>query len=207
MWGIWSVIGGGLVGSGATYLLTWVRERRRTNDAYRTPQREAIANILEATYELTLRIQTMRDVFEELAKQREGKPYREISDAELDDVATQANRAVLGVGHAFNVGRLTIVDADCYEAMGEAFNNFTGVEKALKGVGEMEPTPDNMRQKLTDMMSFVRGLNEDVFKLVKAGQQHLSPVQTWRNRRKRAEVRKRLEEKYFQPRQDVRTRF
>lgn len=197
------MIGGGLVGSGATYVLTWVREHRRTNDAYRAPQRQAVADILEATYELTLRVHAFKDVLEELTKQAEGKPYRRISDGELEEVSAQTNRAVLGVGHAFNVGRLTIVDADCYQAMGEAFNNFAGFQKSLKGVGDIEPTPENMRAKVAAVVSHTRGLNDDVFKLVKAGQKHLSPVQTWRNKRQREEVRKKLEGKYFDLAQDL----
>lgn len=199
---IWPVIGGGLVGSFLTWLLTFVRERRRTNDAYRAPQRIAIGEIVEATYELTLRVHAFRDINEELLTET-----RDISDTELNDVSSQTTRAILGLGRAFHVGRLTIVDAECYEAMGEAFNNFAEVQRALRGVGEVEPTADNMRVKVAEIVEFTRGLNDDVFILVKAGQKHLSPVQTWRNRRQRAEVRKRLEAKYFEPLQDLGATF
>jgi len=48
-----------------------------------------------------------------------------------------------------------------------------------------------------ELRARTRKLNEDIFALVKAGQDNLSPVQTWRNKRKRAEVKKRLEATYF----------
>jgi len=200
---ILNVICAGIAGSGLTYGLTWVRERRRTNDAYRAPQRVVIGDIVAATHELTLRVYAFRDVNEELAKESEGKEFRKISDAELDEVSDQTNRALLDVGRAFHVGRLTIVDAECYEAMGEAFNNFAKLQTALQGVGEVTPTADNMREKTASVVSFTEGLNRDVVALVEAGQKHLSPVQTWRNKRRREEVRKRLEATYFEPLQKL----
>jgi integrase len=42
------IVGGGIAGSSLTYALAWLRERRRTTDAYRAPQREAVAKILSA---------------------------------------------------------------------------------------------------------------------------------------------------------------
>jgi hypothetical protein len=106
---------------------------------------------------------------------------------------------MLGVGRAFHVGRLTIVDAECFEAMGEAFNNFGKLRTELQGVRELAPTADNMREKVASIVSFTEGLNRDVVALVQAGQKDLSPVQSWRNKRRREEVRKRLEAKYFEP--------
>ncbi len=200
---ILTVIGGGIAGSALTYGLTWVREHRRTNDAYRAPQRVAIADIVEATYELTLRIYAFRDVCEELAKESEGKTFRQIPDAEQEDVSHQAKRALLGVGRAFHAGRLTVVDADCYEAMGEAFNNFAKLQAALEGTAELTPTPDNMRDKLRSIVSSTEALNKDVVRLVYAGQKRLSPVQTWWNKRRRTKVRKRLEAKYFDPSRNI----
>jgi hypothetical protein len=200
---ILTVIGGGIAGSALTYVSTWVRERRRTNDAYRAPQRVAIADIVEATYELTLRIQAFRDVCEELTKESEGKAFREIPGAKQEEVSDQTQRALLGVGRAFHVGRLTVVDAECYEAMGEAFNNFAKLRSALQGTAELTPTPDNMRESVRSIVWSTEELNADVVKLVFVGQKRLSPVQTWSNRRRRAEVRKRLEAKYFDPSENI----
>lgn len=199
---IWSLVVSGVIGSGITYLFSWVRESRRTKDAYRTPQRVAIGDIVEATYELTLRIHAVRDVFEESAT-----GLRDVPDAELNEVYSQMSRALFGVGRAFHIGRLTVVDAECYEAMGEAFNNFAMLQRDLQNVADIEPTADNMREKVKSMVSRIRGLNEDVFALVQAGQKSLSPVQTWRNRRKRKDVRERLEAKHFGSVGDLGARF
>ena len=95
---ILTVIGAGIAGSALTYGLTWLRESRRTKDANRAPQRAAIAEIVEATYELTLRVFAFRDAREERARQSEGKTFRRVSDAELEELTNQAQRALFGVG-------------------------------------------------------------------------------------------------------------
>lgn len=48
-------VAGGFFGAAVTFGLTWVRERRRTLDAYRAPQRQAIGDIVAATHEFMLR--------------------------------------------------------------------------------------------------------------------------------------------------------
>jgi hypothetical protein len=131
---ILTVIGAGIAGSALTYALTWLRESRRTKDSNRAPQRAAIAEIVEATYELTLRVFAFRDACEERARQSEDKTFRRVSDAELEELTKQAQRALFGVGRAFHIGRMTVVDADCYEAMAAAFNNFSKLQGALEGV-------------------------------------------------------------------------
>jgi hypothetical protein len=64
---ILTVIGAGIAGSALTYGLAWLRESRRTKDANRAPQRAAIGEIVEATYELTLRVFAFRDACDETA--------------------------------------------------------------------------------------------------------------------------------------------
>jgi hypothetical protein len=189
--GILSVIGGG----GVSYGLTWRRENRRTEDAYRTPQREAIAGILSAGYELQLAVQAVSEMHELVTGWQQGTVSQETADTAVDNIGDQAQRAVLGVATAFNVGRITIVDAEGYEAMGRAFNEFVNVQDALGKIGP--PTATNMGGHVEELRARTRKLNEDIFALVKAGQDNLSPVQTWRNKRKRAEVKKRLEAEYF----------
>jgi hypothetical protein len=46
---------------------------------------------------------------------------------------------------------------------------------------------------------FAHQLNIDVADLVVKGHDRVSPVQSWRNKRRRKEVRARLEAKYFKP--------
>jgi len=197
---ILTVIGAGVAGSGLTYVLAWLRESRRTVDANRAPQRAAIAEIVEATYELTLRVFAFRDVCEARVRQSEGKAFRRVSDTELEDLTNQVKRALFGVGRAFHIGRMTIVDADCYEAMAAAFNNFSKLQVAMEGVAVMAPTTPAMRDGMASVVLFTGGLNRGTVMLVKAGQKRLAPVQTWRNRWRREEVRQRLEAKYFLPR-------
>jgi len=48
-------VGGGVFGAAVTSGLTWVRERRRTLDAYHAPQRQAIGDIVADTHELMVR--------------------------------------------------------------------------------------------------------------------------------------------------------
>jgi hypothetical protein len=197
---ILTVIGAGIAGSALTYALTWLRESRRSKDANRAPQRAAIAEIVEATYELTLRVFAFRDACEERARQGEGETFRRVSDAELEELTNQARRALFGVGRAFHIGRMTVVDAECYEAMAAAFNNFSKLQETLEGVAEMAPTAPNMREKMASIVLFTGGLNRGTVMLVKAAQKRLSPVQTWWNKWRREEVRQRLEAKYFLPR-------
>jgi hypothetical protein len=197
---ILTVVGAGIAGSALTYGLTWLRESRRTKDGYRAPQRAAIGEIVEATHELTQRVFAFRDACEERVRQSEGKTFRKISDAELKEATNEAKRALFGVGRAFHIGRLTVVDAECYEAMGVAFNNFSKLEGALEGIAELAPTAADMREKMASIVLFTGVLNRDMVMLVKAGQKRLSPVQTWWNKWRRVEVRKQLDARHFQPR-------
>jgi hypothetical protein len=193
-----SVFGGGVAGSGLTYGLTWLRERRRTTDAYRAPQREAVAKILSSGYELQLAVNRSCEAFDLAADWQEGKVSRARANLALDSVGNQISEALVsGVGLAFNVGRITIVDAECYDAMGRAFNEFAKLKEALRGVGELEPTAANLRPLTESIRTYARKLNDDIFTLVTAAQENLSPVQSWRNKRKRADVKKRLQAEYF----------
>jgi hypothetical protein len=134
------VICGGIAGSLVTYGLTWVRERRRNDGAYRAPQRIAIGDIVAATHELTLHVHAFRDVCDEFTRRTEGREFREISEAELNEVSNQTRRALLGVGRAFHVGRLTIVDAECFEAMGMRSATSPSSRPCCRGSGNRRPT-------------------------------------------------------------------
>lgn len=54
-----------------------------------------------------------------------------------------------------------------------------------------------MRPYAASLGTCTRKLNEDIFALVTAAPDNLSPVQTWRNKRMCAEVKKRLGAEYF----------
>lgn len=89
-----------------------------------------------------------------------------------------------------HVGELTIVDAECCQAMAEAFNDFGMLRAALQGAGEPAAGAGKVRESV---MEYTERLDRDVVALVGSGQKHLSPVQTWRNKRRREEARKRLD--------------
>jgi hypothetical protein len=194
---ILNAVGGGFAGGALTWGLTWLREHRRTTDAYRAPQREAIAGIVAAGYDLQLAVQATCEAFEIAADWEESKIPQQIANLHIDNLGDRPQRALLNIGTAFNVGRITVADAECYEAMGKAFNNFAQLQEELKGVGKVEPIAANLRPRITSMRTYTTDLNKDIFALVRAAQKHLAPVQTWRNKRKRTEVRKRLEATYF----------
>ena len=188
---ILSIVGGGIAGSALTYGLTWLRERRRTTDAYRAPQREAVAKILSAGYELELAVNAACAAYDLAADWKEGKASRASANAALNESGGGISQSlVLGVGLAFNVGRITIVDADCYDAMGRAFNEFAGLKEAISGVKDLNENsaPAELRALTDSIRTFTRKLNEDIFELVLAAKRNLSPVQTWRNKHHRKKV-------------------
>src|ERR1700739_1905822 len=109
-------IGGGAMGAALTFGLTLPRERRRSFDAYRAPQRQAIGDILTATHEYMVRELEQRMVMGDLVEQV--RPDQHIVGPEQAEAARRAlGSAVLAVERAFAIGTLTIVDAPCWEAM------------------------------------------------------------------------------------------
>jgi hypothetical protein len=51
----------------------------------------------------------------------------------------------------------------------------------LEGVGELTPTPENIRPRIDSIKSFSLELNRDVAAVVRAGQKAPSSLQTWLN--------------------------
>jgi hypothetical protein len=194
---ILQIIGGGAVGASLAYALSWWRERRRTKDAYRAPQREAIGGIIAATHELLLAETDFRQAISELANDARGQLARKFTDEQLDTVTREFNRTALGVDRAFQVGRLTIVEAACYEKMGVAYNRFVQIKNAFGDVLGNQ-TVDNLDVATSRMNDYARQLNRDVADLVLVSHTRVSPVQSVRNRFLRRGVRRRLEAKFFQ---------
>lgn len=217
-----AIIIGGVVGSALTYALTWFREHRRTTDAYRAPQRQAIGGIITATCELLLRDSDLREAMTDLVNQglaqpgqfgdrlewlmTERHPMREVQPQppvtqplplleHLEAVASGMNRAVLGVDRAFRVGRLTIVDPRCYEAMAVAYNEFLGLKGAF---GDRPESADDMARMTADIHRYAKQLDGHVDDLVLVAYQRVSPVQSVWNRVRRREVRRSLDARYFE---------
>jgi hypothetical protein len=139
-----TLIGGGVAGALLTYGLSWWRERRRTLDSYRAPQREAIGGIIAATHELLLRETDFSQAMGDLANEAGGNRIAHTQIANSTMSLASLTGQMLGVDRAFNVGRLTIVDAECFEAMGIAYNEFVKVKDAFSDFGTLQQTPANI---------------------------------------------------------------
>jgi hypothetical protein len=186
-----TVVGGGIAGSALTYVATWMRERRRTLEAYRAPQRAAIAGIVTATHQLVLRERAFVDFIIDLGNRRRG----DCSLAELHEEYDQISRALFGLDNAFAIGRLTIVDPECFEAMGIAANDFQKIQTRFADI-EMVDMRRGHNRGAQLMSDLVLQLKRHVADLVREGQAQLSPVQSWRHKRRQAQARARLEAKY-----------
>jgi len=196
---ILTVVAGGITGSALTYGLTWWRERRRTKDAYRAPQRVAIAEIVAATYELTWREVELSQALGELIRFSEVGPPEVASPSEP---ALRACAAAFGaeLGHltlAFQVARLAVVDAQCFAAMGEAYAKFRELRGMLADLDEVSHVA-RARAARNALDLAVAQLGEDVTVLVNVGQERVSPVQSWRNKKARQQASQRLDAMYFE---------
>lgn len=179
-------IWGGIIGSTLTYIITYWRERRKLQDAYRQPQRDAVGKIMAASHELMVTAGDMLDQAGLLGR-------RTSDDAALAGMRA-FERALLGVEEAFAVGKLTIVDAECYEQMQIAYNEYS----ALRRRTHMPSLKDRHSWVafMQELNTYTGVLNEESIKLVNIGMERLSPTQTWRNRLKVKVARQRLIARY-----------
>lgn len=188
-------IGGGVFGAALTYGLTWLRERRRTLDAYRSPQRQAIAGIVAATHEYMSCELEQRMLMEDLIRQI--REDRLIVTAEQSDAAMKASgRALLAVERAFQVGRLTIVDAPCWKAMGIAYVDFSQLSAAM-GAGANMPeldTPEQFEGYIEGIKALAENFNRSVLAIVIAAADRLAPAETRWNWFRRRGARRRIGE-------------
>ncbi len=202
------LVGGGLVGSGVTYGLSWWRERKRMKDAYRAPQREAIGGIIAAANELDIAGFTFRDLAIQVAKylRDDSGDTEELRFAPQDLPTSQQmfDRAAKGLEYAFQVGRLTIVDAACYEKMGAAHNAYCQIRDAFNAAieavpydGDGEKKPDDLDAARRHMYRYASQLAKDIDELVLIADDRVSPVQSLWNQLQRRAIRKRREAEFF----------
>lgn len=178
-------LGGGIFGAALTYGLTWMRERRRTLDAYRAPQRQAIADIVAATHEYMSCELEQRMLMQDLVRQiRENRP---LVTAEQSDAAMKASgRALLAVERAFQVGRLTIIDAPCWKATGIAYVDFSQLSTALGASKPELEMPEQFEGYIDRRMVLAENFNRSVLAVVIAAADRLAPAETrwnWFRRR------------------------
>jgi hypothetical protein len=190
------------IGSGAlgAYALTWARERRRSRDAYRAPQREAIGEILTATHALMVCELDKRLVMTELVnkmRQEEDFDPRAMGE-ELMAAERAMGSARLSLDRAFGIGTLTIVDAPCWEAMGAAYFEYGQLRSSIQDVATEMQTLEEIEQYIATIASCARRLNKAVSALVRAAQYQVSPAETLLNPWRRRRARRRLGKLYQQ---------
>jgi hypothetical protein len=192
-------VGGGVFVAAVTYGLTWVRERRRTLDAYRAPQRHAIGDIVAATHELMLRELESRTAQTEVIQhiRQDVLPCGQLV-GQLWATAAGLGRATLDAERALQIGRLTIVDAPCWEAMGAAYvalNSLRRTMAARVDAPDMQ-SPEEIEHYVEGIRVLADQYNESVLTLVIAAADRVSPAETICNRRRRRAARRRLGERF-----------
>jgi hypothetical protein len=184
-------IGGGLVGASLTYGLTWLRERRRTLDAYRAPQRAAVSDIMTATnglmvQELASRTQLTRYL------ERIGQPGQSRGPSPFDDPTTSPvavlGNATIDVERAFRIGSLNIVDAPCWQAMGVAYTELSRLRTMMAGPHHIKTVGD-VEQYVKTVNELALNMSKAVTELVLIASQRVTPAENLWNRRQRDAIR------------------
>lgn len=150
-------------------------------DAAREPQRQAIAGIAAAAYELFMRMVRRSQLARDRANQVEGKPLQ-FSPAHFDGLAHELSGAIFGLTMAMQVGQLTIVDQQCVTAANAVQGAFDRVKAVLTEAGETSDA-DSHRAFAVEAESSVDNLQESVKHLVAVGRSRVAPTQGWRRRR------------------------
>lgn len=186
-------IGSGAIGGAVTFGLNWAREQRRMKDAYRAPQRHAIGEILAAGHELQLRVLNWRRAMADLieAIRQDSADRLPAISAEIREVERAQAVAMLDLRRAFEVGHLTIVDAQCWEAMVaaaavfEQFHAILNEETVVVGPDDTERLNEQLGEQATQLRAAMTAL-------IQTANDRLTPVETGRNRRQRQKSQRRL---------------
>ncbi|WP_099025951.1 hypothetical protein [Mycolicibacterium palauense] len=190
-------VGGGVFGALFTYGVTWVREHRRTLDAYRSPQRQAIGDILTATNTLMVRELESRTALLDCVAQARTQDSLDLSGEQLIATLAAMGIATLEAERAFQVGTLTVVDAPCWEAMGIAYVDLTRIRVAMASTGAGATELQSL-EEIERYVEQIKGLagrfNESVLGLVHAANERVSPAENLWNRRRRRSARRRISE-------------
>lgn len=189
---------GGLVGSAVTWGLTWRRERRRSLDAYRAPQRQAIGDILTSNFEFQARELDRRRALDELAEiARQQQSFIDQTGGEPMAATKAAGTAGHALDQAFAIGTLTIVDPPCWEALGAAYLEFHRLNK-LKAETPGMRSAEDINAYLKAFADQAAELNSAVSALVRAANYRLSPAEALTNRWRLRSARRRLGQRYQQ---------
>ncbi|BCO57887.1 hypothetical protein KN246_14700 [Mycobacterium intracellulare] len=190
---LWQLFVSGAVGSSLTYALTWWRERKRMQDAYRAPQRQAIAEILTAGHEFQLSALNWRrvltDLIEEIRQDR-AENIPAIS-AEIREKQAAYAAAMMGMRRAFEVGSLTVVDVQCWQEMVAAVAAFSQFNDDPDGALEFS-SADEFEQFVALNKERSHQLRVAVSALVKTANGRVTPAESRRSQRQRRDAQRRL---------------
>lgn len=188
-------VAGAVIGAVATFGLAWRREHRRSLDTYRAPQRQAISDIVAANFDFQARELELRtaqlELADRLAHLQEG--FIDDSGPGPSPAAKAAATAGHVLNHAFAIGRLTIVDAPCWEALGAAIFEFERL-RALKINAPGFQKAEDITAYYNSLAQQADQLNSAVSALVIAAVDRLSPAETLLNPWRRHAGRRRLEQ-------------
>lgn len=190
---LWQLFVSGAVGSSLTYALTWWRERKRMQDAYRAPQRHAIGEILAAGHELQLRGFNWRRALAELleaARQHNAETVQAMN-AEIREVERAHAVAMLNLRGALEVGSLTVVDAQCWQAMVAAAAEFEQFYALLSDETVLSSV-DRIEQLNAQLEAQAAQLRVAMTALVRTANDRITPAETRRNKRRRQTAQRQL---------------
>lgn len=193
---LWQLFVSGAVGSSLTYAFTWWRERRRMQDAYRAPQRQAIGDILASAHEFQLRALNWRRALTDLIaeiRQDRADNLPTIS-AEIREKESAYAEALMGMRRAFEVGSLTVVDVRCWQEMVVAVSAFSRFDVGVAEVGVVITSADEAEQFVAQNEECAKQLRVAVSALVKTANERVTPVASRRARRQRRSAQRQLAE-------------
>jgi hypothetical protein len=188
-------LSGGVAGALLSFGLSWARENRRSLDAYRTPQRQAVDDIVTATHAALLCELEARTELTELIGQIRRD---EMPTGQVFAKMAALGKAALDVERAFQIGSLTIVDPRCFEAMGAAYVALTRLRIAMKTAPEMY-SPEEFEHYVAVIKALAEQLDDDVSALVRVANQQLVPAGKKKDQRRRDAARRRLSERFKDP--------
>ncbi len=190
---LWQLFVSGAVGSSLTFAFTWWRERRRMQDAYRAPQRQAIGDIVAAAHELQLRVLNWRrvltDLIEEIRQDSRIDNLPTIS-AQIRETESAYAAALLDMRRAFEVGSLTVVDVRCWQEMVVVAAAFSRFGDGPNG-GEIS-SADAAEQFVARLGECADQLRAAVSALLKTANERVTPAESRRSRRQRRNAQRQL---------------
>jgi hypothetical protein len=172
-----SIVGGGVVGALLAFLLTWYREHRRSAEAYRAPQRLAVADIVATTNELVTRGALAAEaIFAELV---DGGLVRSsglgtIDTNRIGPPMNDVRRAASDLVGALDLGRIVVVEPECRKALDAANEAMSPVKRFLG-----QPNPEtfvHLPFYKDHLAGIILNLEARVDHLVDASEYRLGPV-------------------------------